>query len=407
MKRSLILLFIMLSLNQLMAQDWVIINSNAGDCSFANAWFRSPDTAVLIAGFKIYRTTNGCKTFTNVFTHQDFGGALSPLSFPSSRVGYTGGATSSGAYITKTTDGGITWADLPSPGGFALNGIWFLDETTGILAGDNTIMKTVDGGTTWSDVRNGQNLPWLFSVCFADQETGYIGGDNGCILKTTNGGNSWLKVHTSVTTRQWLMTICSPDPNIVYAAGYTAYDSACIVKTVNGGFSWTTLRAPTKFAINRIFFTDALTGHAACDSGIVLKTIDGGISWTTEHLWKYSVLSSISFLNDTIGFVVGTQGVVYKTINGGGPGHSSSVQNHPEEFSISPNPVTDFIRVSCQTITPETWLTIYSHDGRIILESKISTKVSGFNLSSFPDGLYVAVLKTSGGKIVRKFLKTN
>ncbi|MBK6281812.1 MAG: T9SS type A sorting domain-containing protein [Draconibacterium sp.] len=48
-------------------------------------------------------------------------------------------------------------------------------------------LKTVDGGRTWSDLsgitRNGLN-----SIFFTNDSTGYIVGDYGIILKTTNEG---------------------------------------------------------------------------------------------------------------------------------------------------------------------------------------------------------------------------
>lgn len=49
------------------------------------------------------------------------------------------------------------------------------------------IFKTVDGGTNWSLLTSGTTNS-LSSVYFTDANTGYAVGENGTILKTTNGG---------------------------------------------------------------------------------------------------------------------------------------------------------------------------------------------------------------------------
>jgi photosystem II stability/assembly factor-like uncharacterized protein/PKD repeat protein len=84
------------------------------------------------------------------------------ISFPSRNIGYASIEYQNGAAITnvntyflKTTDGGLTWTDMPfiSPGTFYdLEGIGFLNDSVGWIGGDPCLptYKTTDGGTTWN-----------------------------------------------------------------------------------------------------------------------------------------------------------------------------------------------------------------------------------------------------------------
>jgi hypothetical protein len=76
----------------------------------------------------------------------------------------------------------------PSPQGSWLNSVVFTDVNTGYAVGDwGTIIKTINGGTTWITQPSGTSEN-LNSVFFTDSNTGYVVGSGGTILKTTNGG---------------------------------------------------------------------------------------------------------------------------------------------------------------------------------------------------------------------------
>lgn len=75
------------------------------------------------------------------------------ISFPSETVGYVSVEFDTGTTngkVLKTTDGGLTWTELAVPGGNSMQGIGFIDETTGWTSGRSTDMVTTDGGQTWA-----------------------------------------------------------------------------------------------------------------------------------------------------------------------------------------------------------------------------------------------------------------
>ncbi|MEJ2507086.1 MAG: YCF48-related protein, partial [Ignavibacteriaceae bacterium] len=70
----------------------------------------------------------------------------------------------------------------------------FIDESIGWIVGDNnTILKTTDGGETWITLTTGTEGYRNYSCYFTDINNGYVVG-NSRIRKTTDGGISWSDI---------------------------------------------------------------------------------------------------------------------------------------------------------------------------------------------------------------------
>ena len=88
----------------------------------------------------------------------------------------------------STGNGGWVWQN-PLPQGNDLNGVAFTDSTRGWVVGDNgTILTTSDGGALWTKQHLGTDNT-LYGVAFADATEGWVVGDFGTILATTTSGN--------------------------------------------------------------------------------------------------------------------------------------------------------------------------------------------------------------------------
>ena len=80
-----------------------------------------------------------------------------------------------------------------------LMGIQMISETTGFIAGtENTILKTTDGGETWvgsSERARGRRNPEtiLKGIWFVSPTTGWVIGSFGTLLHTADGGENWEK----------------------------------------------------------------------------------------------------------------------------------------------------------------------------------------------------------------------
>src|SRR6266516_2181188 len=79
-----------------------------------------------------------------------------------------------------------------------LNGSYLLGSGTGFIVGDaGTILKTTDAGMTWSPLISGTTTP-LHHVYFFDGSQGVAVGEQGLILRTTDGGAGWQSVASGV-----------------------------------------------------------------------------------------------------------------------------------------------------------------------------------------------------------------
>ena len=77
----------------------------------------------------------------------------------------------------------------------------------------------------------------LWGVSFTDVNIGTAVGDAGTILRTTDGGETW--VNQSINKISWIGRISFTDANHGTAVGYDVLaDSGLILRTTNGGQNW-------------------------------------------------------------------------------------------------------------------------------------------------------------------------
>lgn len=203
------------------------------------------------------------------------------------------------------------------PFGNTLHSVYFTDVKTGYIVGDGgTILKTTDGGTNWNTLSIEISYSDTYkSIFFSDASTGYAVGrdynlDQGIILKTIDGGETW--VSDTIEKTRTLNSVYFIDKN----TGYTV-DWDGIIKTVDGGTSWNTLILEDNIYLYSVFFSDYNVGYAvgvvsACQ-GTIIKTSDGGKSWETLLDGISAPLFSVFFTDINTGYAVGGS---YSTMRG-------------------------------------------------------------------------------------------
>ncbi len=183
---------------------------------------------------------------------------------------------------------------------------------TGYAAGfGGTILKTTNGGISWIPLIT-KTSQWLFSVHFPDSRTGYAVGAGGAILRTSNGGISWDSLNSH--TMQSLRCVHFFDSKNGFAVG----DSGTVLKTADGGNSWNLYPIGVSNNFSSVYFSNAKAGFAVGASGFGISTVDGGGFWNYLPRESEESLNSVFFINDDIGFIVGANGAILKTIDGGG-----------------------------------------------------------------------------------------
>lgn len=133
-----------------------------------------------------------------------------------------------------------------------------------------------DSGWCWQQPRpTGTSREDYF---FLDAQTGWSVGDNGEILKTSDGGKTWVKQDSGVRTRLWAVVFADANHGWVLGA------HGALLRTVNGGQTWTMQAVGFNDGYDyghRLDVIDAQTALVSSNHK-VRRTTDGGATWT-EH----------------------------------------------------------------------------------------------------------------------------
>lgn len=162
----------------------------------------------------------------------------------------------------------------------------------------------------WFGLQTGSNS-YLTSIFFNNASTGYVGGLNGYIAKTTDGGASWIQQNSLMNT-QFVRAISFVDLN----TGFICGDDGQIRKSTDGGTTWIPQFSNTVAGIYCIEAVDANNVYAAVNNGTVLRSTDGGNTYFSVAVSPNQLLT-LDFVSIDTGFAAGQGGVVYKTTNAG------------------------------------------------------------------------------------------
>jgi len=280
-------------------ENWFSLNSLKGGTLY-KIKFYNKQNGFIFSGSSM-RTTNAGNSWT--FYDMQF----SDAAFLDSVNWY--GLKSDGA-VFKTTNGGINWSGQYTGTGDVFKSIFFLNENTGFIAGDNYIRRTINGGNTWTS-QSFTNSGFK-CITFYGENLGVAVGETGIMYNTTNQGNSWNNLQQSVGGKTDLNSIFFLNEYTGFVAG------GGILKTTDGGSTWMTRSSGYNYVNNSIDFTDDLTGYAAASNGKILKTTNGGDNWF--FISPVALVESpkvIKFVNTDAGFTASTNGSIYKTGNAG------------------------------------------------------------------------------------------
>ncbi len=204
---------------------------------------------------------------------------------------------------------------------------YFVNSDTGYAVGyDGKIIKTMDGGESWINLNSPTNVA-LNDVFFINDTVGYIvggqWGSNAIILKTINAGNNWDIYTTS--TSYVLKAVYFTSLTTGFAVGGDN-NNYIILRTINGGTSWSTVKTGASFSLNDVYFTTSTKGFAAGNNGKIMRTLNAGLTWDTLSTGSSSYLVSIQFINNSTGFAVGNYDFL-KTTDGGNTWTNQALNN--------------------------------------------------------------------------------
>lgn len=237
--------------------------------------------------------------------------------------------------FVRTTDGGRTWTEkilqAPNIQIQTLQNIHFVNAQTGWVVGLNSaeegvLLKTTDGGDSWSAMRLPFNQ-FPAAIFFVDENTGWIGGEGPAIKEEDDEGPSDITVTTDGGAT-WSSQIRLPVSiyDIFFANGTTGWavgSLGAIYHTNDGGKTWAAQRSelelvsggmPSGEGAKRwkmlgVHFVDASHGFAAAESmtesiGRLLTTTDGGATWSKRWNPPDAGLIDAHFLTSQVGWAV-------------------------------------------------------------------------------------------------------
>lgn len=208
-----------------------------------------------------------------------------------------------------------------SPQGNTLRWVRMWDANNWYAAGYGaTFMKTSNAGTTWTiqnniwlDASDGYEL--VYDAYFINMNTGWMSGNSGKIIKTTDGGVTWDTNGSAVSSSATWYGLYFLDANTGFAAGTS---SGRVAMTTDGGATWNQVGTPPSATYYNVYAKDVNNIIATSTSGNIRRTTDGGTTWSTVLTGTSSTLYRVNFLNNgDTGYVCGSSSAIRYTTDFG------------------------------------------------------------------------------------------
>jgi photosystem II stability/assembly factor-like uncharacterized protein len=229
-----------------------------------------------------------------------------------------------------------TWQKQSCPIQDGLHNIFFVNDSLGwaITYGTGILIHTTDGGMNWNVQYQFDSL-YFEQIQFVDKNNGWICGEYGFVVKSTDGGTNWIDVSPPIEQRistpiDWSSKTKPEGWYIGYYSmhffnkdtGFVAGQKLNLVEnkreyifynTQDGGKSWQSNPiAPNEMTFDP-YFIDKQTGFIGGTTNIY-KTKDAGIHWNTitrEKITLKDQLRSVFFFNESKGWACSFSGKVF------------------------------------------------------------------------------------------------
>jgi len=265
---------------------YLVATSQAGSPNdVANVWFSEDDG------------DNWALTSSNPFAPAaDLSAVVKLGTVNNHRVVVSRGSTEAGAaeiaYADVTVIGQTTWVtvNVGAVAGEYINMLeWPVFNRMFAVTDQGNIYKSTDGGVTWANVYDDATDRALHDVSFTRTGNGWVVGNGDLLLHTTDWGNTWDAV-TGPNDGLYNLLTCDVDAQDKLVVGDS---NGSIFATVDNGYNWVTTppqgvvatSVPRirsfgywKWAIVHIATLEHFEGNSR-----VLRSTDGGASW---RLWE-------------------------------------------------------------------------------------------------------------------------
>lgn len=247
---------------------------------------------------------------------------LNTVYFSDTKRGWVAGDN---GFLSRTDDGGRTWAKQSVATKDAINDIYFRSKEDGFLLAGSTIFATHDSGNTWFEAR--KFLPSefqgaaaeLYSVRFSSKKKGWVVGSiskndyvvDSILVYTDDGGDTWTRQRAP--SRSELIHLDFVDDK----HGWIVGADGTVLYTFDEGRSWNKQDSGTKAMLYHVDFRNDQDGWTVGEKGTVLRTADAGRTWYPVESKVRTTLLSVQFINDDEGWIVGRGGMIMRSDDAG------------------------------------------------------------------------------------------
>lgn len=170
----------------------------------------------------------------------------------------------------------------------------------------------------------------LTNCFFINNNTGWVTGDSGLIMKSTDSGESWLLQNSN--TFHDIISVHFLNERLGWATAWIynplpdEFHGTLLLKTTDSGNNWTSQMYPdTNYYYGSVFYTDSLNGFLGGSPQFIVYTLNDGISWidaVSDSIgFNGYPVNFMTFLNNDTGYASGgvqdLAGLVWKTVNKG------------------------------------------------------------------------------------------
>jgi photosystem II stability/assembly factor-like uncharacterized protein len=255
--------------------NWINIPNPASNKSFYGLFILDSNTIYVTGYFEtILKTTNSGQNWIEIKNGPwGQGNSYRSVYFINQNTGWIG---STGQKILKTTDGGqnfIEYSGTP----YDIYDLYFKDSLNGILINFGLgPYKTTNGGINWyyATINLGTIYPWFYNLSVINNQYCYLPGSDGRIFKSSDFGNTWDSIaKTSMTLGTCSITFAN------LLTGWVGGNDHYIFKTTNGGINWIQ-ESPTSFAWFSIYCYNELIVWGVGNPNIIMHTTTGGLPFS-------------------------------------------------------------------------------------------------------------------------------
>ncbi|MBS0204286.1 MAG: hypothetical protein JSS49_15390 [Planctomycetes bacterium] len=274
----------------------------------------------------VWKTADGGRTWN--LLPGGASGSLNSCCFITSQICFVAGSEISpftgldSGVLMLTEDGGQTWRKLGNGTLNPITYVKFFGPEEGIIVGRPStnvptgIQRTADGGKTWHPIAGAATAPWR-AASFIAPDMGAVGGPEGRLSLV--GGDQLLasKLPLQGLRSVRAVTLANDD------SGWMAGDGGLVLRTSSGGVVWESPAAPLpeELRLGMDFRAVEIRGEnvwlAGSPGSVIWHSPNAGRTWQRYLTGQTAPLNSLRFVNESTGIAVGEFGTILRTEDGG------------------------------------------------------------------------------------------